>query len=90
MESLDEFVEIVACELPFKRLSDGLIVTLEALETVGQDFQGVEIIWREHLSLNNREVDLDLVEPTGMDGTMDHPEVGVATLQPLNTALASV
>ena len=37
--------------------------------------QGGEIIRRENLSLNNRKVDLNLVEPTGMDQGMDEEGV---------------
>src|SRR6267154_1304192 len=79
MEPLNEFAQILARELPFKRFSDDLKVTLESLEAVSQHFQGVEVVGREHFSLNNREVDLDLMEPTGMDRAMDHSKVGVAT-----------
>src|SRR6266699_3392149 len=90
MEPLDKFVQIVAGKLPFKGLGDDLVMALKMMEALGQDFQGVEVVWGEHLALNDREVDLDLVEPTGVDGTMYHPEVGVTTLQPLYTSLAPV
>jgi hypothetical protein len=90
MEPLDEFVQINAGELPFKGFGDKLVMTLETLEALGQHSQGVEVVLREHFSLNDRQVDLDLVEPTGVDGAMDHPEVGVAVLQSLHTSLAVV
>src|SRR5437016_2053395 len=82
--------QVVAGEFPFERFSDELVVALKALELVGQHFQGTKIIWGQDLSLDDREVNLDLVEPTGMDGAMDHTEIRVTTLQALHTALASV
>src|SRR5437870_3103642 len=65
-------------------------MALKTVEALGQHFQGVEVVWREHLSLNDREVDLDLIEPTGMDGAVDHADVSVTTLQASDTPLASV
>ena len=38
--------------------------------------QGREIIRRENLSLNDREVDLNLIEPTGVGRRMDEDGVG--------------
>jgi len=45
----------------------------EALFEIGQ---GIEIIRGEDLSLNNREVDLNLIEPTGVGGSVDENGVG--------------
>ena len=90
VESMYELVEVAARELPLERLGDHLVMPFEESKSVGQHFKGVEIVWREHLALDDGEVDLDLVEPTRMDGTMNHPEVGVAPLQALHTALTTV
>jgi hypothetical protein len=90
MESMNEFVEVIARKLPLERLGYYLVMPFEESKSVGQHLQGVEIVWGEHLALDDGKVDLDLVEPTRMDGTVNHPEVGVATLQALHTALSTV
>ena len=65
-------------------------MTLESLETVGQHLQGAKVVWCQNLSLDDREVNLDLIEPAGMDGTMNHLEIGVTALQAFYTALTPV
>ena len=39
------------------------------------------IIGSEHLSLDHREINLHLVEPTGMNGQMDQAEAGIGALK---------
>src|ERR1035437_347520 len=90
MKALDEFGQVTARELPFEGFGDSLVVTFKAFEAVGQHFQGAKVVWGQHFALDDREVNLDLVEPTGMDGAMDHPEIGVTVLQAFHTALAPV
>jgi len=51
-------------------------VALKREETLFEIGQGSEIVRGEDLSLNNREVDLNLVEPTGMSGSVDEDGVG--------------
>lgn len=41
---------------------------LEAQQAIPAFSQGRKLIGREHLALNNGEVDLDLVEPNGIHG----------------------
>jgi len=55
-------------------------VRLEGKQALFEFGQGGEIVRRENFSLNNREVDLDLVEPTGMDRGMK--EEGVRPFGP--------
>jgi hypothetical protein len=51
-------------------------VELKREETLFEIGQGSEIVRGEDLSLNNREVDLNLIEPTGMSRSMDENGVG--------------
>ena len=51
-------------------------MALKCEETLFEIGQGSEIVRGEDLSLNNREVDLNLVEPTGMSGSVDEDGVG--------------
>ena len=62
--SCDQRVEFDAGELPFERPRDALEVALEVREPLGDRLQAREVVWRERLALDDREVDLDLVEPT--------------------------
>ena len=52
-------------------LGHDLVVTLQRFEAVGRPGQGFEVVWRKNLALNNREIDLYMVEPTGLDRTPD-------------------
>ena len=44
---------------------------LESKKTLFEIGQRGEIVRREDLSLDNREIDFDLVEPTGVDRSVD-------------------
>ena len=56
-------VEISACEGPFEGGGDLLVVVLEAENALGDFVLGSEVSGRESFALEDREVDLDLVEP---------------------------
>jgi len=43
---------------------------LEGKEALLDRFQGREVVGCQNFPLKDREVDLDLVEPAGVDGTM--------------------
>lgn len=79
---LDEkMLKIGTVELPIERLGEALIMILEIKNPVAQDFQIREIVGGENFSLDDRKVDFDLVEPTGVDRTVDQMEVGMAVAQ---------
>jgi len=44
---------------------------LEGKQALLQVIERAEVVGREDLALNDGEVDLDLVEPTGMDRNVD-------------------
>ena len=46
-------------------------MTLESKKALFEIGQRGEVVGREHFSLDNREVDFDLNEPTGVDGSVD-------------------
>ena len=54
-----------------KGRSRPLIVELEGEEALFEFGQRSEIVRGEDLSLNDREVDLNLIEPTGVDRSVD-------------------
>ena len=66
--------EILGREGPSKRGRRLLIVVFELAETVFDVSQGREVLRREHLALDDREVDLDLIQPAGVDRGMNEDE----------------
>src|SRR5574337_853816 len=74
-ESFQQGSEIAASELPFKGARSGLVVVLEAKQRVLECVEGDEVAGREQLALDDGEVDLDLVEPTGMNGSVHEDDV---------------
>jgi hypothetical protein len=50
-------------------------VVLEAHDPLGERGERVEVLRRERLALEDREVDLDLVEPGGVVGQVDQTQV---------------
>ena len=52
--------------------------------------QRIEVIGRENFSLNYRKVDLDLVEPTGMDRCVNKDGVGPFGAETVNRLLPTV
>src|SRR5215208_3098221 len=86
----EELVEMAAGELPGKRLGHLLVASLEGDEAFGQSIKGGEVIGSENLTLNHREVDLDLVEPGSVSRKMDESQVGPPPLKTLHRGDASV
>lgn len=49
-------------------MRDRVIVALESQDALGRDVLRREIGWRERFALENRKINLDLIEPTGVHG----------------------
>ena len=71
VDSSEEIREVVAGELPLKRSGGGLVAILEGKESPSSVVEIGEVVGSEELALENREVDLDLVQPGGVYGQMD-------------------
>jgi hypothetical protein len=65
-------------------------VVAEAQEPVGEFAAGSELVGRQRFALDDREVELDLVEPGGVDGQVDEPQVLPGALEPPDRRLAGV
>jgi hypothetical protein len=59
--------EIGFSELPFEGLCGCFPVVLEVEQALRQLLQACEVIWGEDFSLDDGKIDLDLIEPTGME-----------------------
>jgi len=86
----EELPEVGARELPLERTGDGFIVLLEAQEPLLELRQGAQVVWRQDLTLEDGEVDLDLIEPTGVHGRMNGNDAGPALAQALDAGIAAV
>ncbi len=83
-------MEITARELPLERTSDRLIVVLEAEDASRQGLASGEVDRGEGFALEDREVDLDLVQPARVSGQVHENEVGEALVQPAGGTLAAM
>ena len=63
--------EVLSGEFPLEGLGDLFIVFLKVENPLCQGGKGREVIGREQFSLEDGEIDFDLVQPAGMDGEMD-------------------
>ena len=84
VEPRKEIPEILACELLLEGSGDFLVMGLEAEDPGFGRLEGGTVVGRPGLSLEDGEVDLDLVEPAGVDGQVDQAQVGPAALEPLD------
>ena len=55
--------QILTRELPLERGGGLLVPLLESQDAILHGEERVEIVRRQHLALENREVDLDLIQP---------------------------
>jgi hypothetical protein len=74
----------------FERLRDLLVVSSEVEEALFDGSEVGEVVGLQHLAVDDREVDLDLVEPAGVDRQVDEDEILVVALESVDRALAAV
>jgi len=67
----DEYVKIATREGPFERLRGSLIAVLESHQTPPERTEVREVARCAQLTLDDGEVDLDLVQPAGVDRRMN-------------------
>jgi hypothetical protein len=89
-ELFHELAEVGPSEFPFEGGGDVLIVALEAQEPVCDILQRGEVVGDEGFTLDDREIDLDLVEPAGVDWGVDQHQVGKGGLKPLQAGLSAM
>ena len=63
----------------FERLGDPAVVLLEGADPRGERGEVGEVVGRQRLALQDREVDLDLVQPRRVHGQVDQPGVAYAS-----------
>ena len=63
---------------------------LEGKETLFKFGQRREVVGREDLPLHDREIDFDLIEPTGVDRSVDEDRVGPFGAEAVDSFLATM
>ena len=79
-EAKQELVEVGAGEAPVEGSCDLVVVVFELVQGAGEDREVLEVVGREQLALDDREGDLDLVQPAGVERQVDQGEVSPAAL----------
>ena len=77
-------------EFPLEWRSDGLIVLLEAEESILDFLKRAEVVGGEGLAFNDGEVDFDLIEPACVDRSVHGDEIGEGCFEAPNTGLAAM
>ena len=87
VEAVEQCGEVGAGEVPDERLGDLVVAVLEVVER-SRDRGGVEeVVGVEQLALDDRVVDLGLVEPAAVDGGVDEDQVAPAALEAVDGLL---
>jgi len=88
LDPFHQALEVISSKLPFEGPGDLFIVILETQDPVLELLNGTEVVGSQDLSLEHREVDLDLVEPTGVHWSMHEHEVVPSALESVDAGLA--
>src|SRR6266511_1008234 len=89
-KAFEERVEVRSRELPLERPGEDLVVGPEGEDPGGELLERGRVGRREHLALEDAEVDLDLVEPRRVDRQVDEAKVRMGPLEPLDRGLPAV
>src|SRR5438552_9846245 len=89
-EFCEEAGEISAREGPLEELGRVDVTVLKAAQAILDGRERWEVVGREDFALDDREVDLDLVQPTGVDGRVHEHNLGSLGLEPHDGALTTM
>ncbi len=81
---MQQIGQVFSGEFPLEGLGDLFVVFLKADDSLRQIGKGKEVIGREYFSLEDGEIDFDLVQPTGMDGEMDNNDLRPLALKSID------
>jgi hypothetical protein len=83
-------VEVSAGELPLEWGGDLLVAAAVREQSLLERVEIGEVVGSEHFALDDREVDLSLVEPARVDGGLYEDQVLVSALETVDRRLAAV
>ena len=90
IDLLEEFEKILTGKLPVEGLGNGFPIGLEVEEPLSDRGEVRKVVGGKDLPLDDREVDFDLIEPTGVHRGMDQQQARVLCLQARNRPLAAM
>ena len=90
VEAFEEVCEVLAGEVPVERFGDLVVVALEVVQSAGELGGALKVVGGKQLALDDRVVDLDLVQPACVDGEVDEDQCRPAALQALDRCLPAV
>jgi hypothetical protein len=90
VEACYEVGEVLVGEGPVKRLGDLVVMALERVEAIDDRLEPVEVVGREDLALDDREHDLDLVQPRRVGRQVHEDQVRPLALEAVDRGLAGV
>ena len=64
---------MISGEFPLEGPSQPLVMTFEPSQAPGESRQRRKVVGSEDLALDDGEVEFDLIEPTGVNGTVNQP-----------------
>src|SRR5215211_3458084 len=89
-EAREEPSEITASELPGEGSGRLLLTLLEGEEAFGQSVEVGQVVGAHNLALDHREVDLDLIEPGGINRKVEEPQIRPLSLKALDRGFPSM
>jgi hypothetical protein len=90
VEPVEQLGEVLAGEVPLERLGDFVVAVFEGVERPGELGGVLEVVGVEQLARDDRVVELDLVEPAGVEGEVDEDQRRPAALEPFDRCLAAM
>lgn len=87
---LEDMREISSSKFPFKWFRRLFVIVLKLKQSVFNFDQVVKIVWRQNFALHHREIDFDLVEPAGMNGSMNLNRVRIPLGKPFDRCVAAM
>src|SRR5487761_805381 len=81
---------MIPSEFPLEGSGDAPVFALKGEDALAEFGERQDVVWGEHLSLQDREEDLDLIQPAGVKRKVDESEVAIRCLQPLDRPRAAV
>jgi hypothetical protein len=83
-------VKVTASEGPLEWPSSPLVARLEGQQAPFKVGPGGKVARSEKFALDDRKVDFDLVEPTGVDRRMDQNDIGPLGAEPVGRRLTAM
>lgn len=80
-QAFEELREVGSGELPFEGFGENFGASLEGEDVGGELVERSDVWRREDFTLEDREIDLDLIQPAGVDGKIYGHQVLVGLSQ---------